>query len=343
MCNKSKDDLINSQRINYNGIDVIKFICSFLVFFIHIPLLNPSVSGELTVFEKYINFGLQQYICRLAVPFFFVSSGFFLFSKMSVENLDGERIKNYCFKILRLLGTWSVLLFIGGKYHLWYLGATVVAVIFISLCFKFHINQKCLLLLVSVLYILGLFGDSYFGLIEPITTGSLTKYLYVAWGVFFERSRNGLFMGSIFILIGVYFSQNKFNIKLRNSVIGFISSMILLFVEVFTLKYYDIPSDYNMYVFLVPAVFFLFSIAYTIQLKESDIYVRLRKIGVLVYFLHLLVNSFVRYGIIALYKICGIDIKPYLCLISLGSTLIISILLERLSHKRNFKWINWLM
>ena len=343
MCYKSNDSSITSCRINYNGIDVVKFICAFLVFFIHIPLLSPSVNGELTALEKSINFGLQKYIGRLAVPFFFTSSGFFLFSKMSTENLDGEKIKNYCFKILRLLGTWSVLLFIGVKDHLWYLGATVVAVTFISLCFKFRINQKCLLLIVCILYIFGLLGDSYHGLIEPITTGSVTKYLYAAWGMFFHPSRNGLFMGSIFILIGVYFSQNKVNIKLRNSVIGFVLSMAFLFVEVFTLNYYDIPFDNNMYVFLLPAVFFLFSIAYTIQLRDSGIYIRLRKIGVLVYFLHMAVNTFVVLGIKGVYRICGIDIKPYQCFIALASTLIISIILERLSHKKNFRWVNWLL
>jgi hypothetical protein len=37
------------------------------------------------------------------VPFFFTSSGFFLFSKMSTENLDGEKIKNYCFRFRKFL------------------------------------------------------------------------------------------------------------------------------------------------------------------------------------------------------------------------------------------------
>lgn len=62
---------------NYNGIDLIKFLCAFLVFIIHVP----PFQGELSAFGESANFWLQHFACRLAVPFYFVSSGFFFLRK----------------------------------------------------------------------------------------------------------------------------------------------------------------------------------------------------------------------------------------------------------------------
>ncbi len=341
---ENKDNIVVTQFTNYNVIDIVKFICSFLVIFIHIPFFTPLDGEEISAVGKYLNFGLQQYICRLAVPFFFVSSGFFLFKKMPEDSLDVERVKNYCFKVLQLLGAWSVLLFIGEDFHLWYLGANAVAIIFISLCLHFRIKYKHLFIIVCLLYVLGLIGDSYYGFIEPLLESStIINNLYKAWVLLICKSRNGLFMGSIFIFIGMLYARNKIQIKLWASVTGFIISMICMFCEIFLLKSYDIPADYNMYVFMVPSVFFLFGIACSIKLKDSPIYARLRMIGVLVYFLHMFVYAFVKYVIKGFDKFLCLDIMPYQCIITLLMTLIISICIEWLSHKEKFKWIKWLV
>ena len=39
---------------NYNGIDLVKFLCAIMVFIIHIPPFRGEVSG----LDKYVNFGL---------------------------------------------------------------------------------------------------------------------------------------------------------------------------------------------------------------------------------------------------------------------------------------------
>lgn len=44
---------INDKK-NYNGIDLIKFLCAILVFIIHIP----PFQGEVSEFAKNVNFGL---------------------------------------------------------------------------------------------------------------------------------------------------------------------------------------------------------------------------------------------------------------------------------------------
>ena len=327
---------INEAK-NYNGIDLVKFLCAILVFIIHISPFR----GELSKFAEYVNIGLQHVACRVAVPFYFVSSGFFLFRKMSLSKLDKERIKAYCFKILRLLGTWHVLLFAGGTRHLWYLGATVIAIILVSLCFHFRLKLGYIYVIAGVLYCIGLFGDSYYGLSAPLQNIPIFNLLIKGYKLAFSTTKNGVFMGFIFVLMGATFSNRDICVRPRTALLGFVVSMFCLFIEAYFLKYNDIPFDYNMYLFLLPATFFLFSFAASIELKDRCIWGHLRSIGMIIYFSHLLVNWFTALAIRAVDKYCSLALAPYQFVLSLAFTLLIAIFIDWLSHKDKFKWINW--
>lgn len=322
---------------NYNCIDLVKFLCAIMVFIIHIPPFQGEVLGS----AKYVNFGLQQFVCRVAVPFYFVSSGFFLFKKMSLYKLDKEIIISYCFKILRLLGTWHVFLFIGGTYHLWYLGATVIAIILLSLCFHFHIRLGYIYAIACVLYVIGLLGDSYYGMIASLENILIFNLVFKGYTLAFSTTRNGVFMGFIFVLMGATFSNCSIRIKPRTALIGLAVSVLCLFSEVFLLKYNDIPIDYNMYVFLLPTTFFLFLFAVTAELKDRPIYKHLRSIGMIVYFSHLLVNKVTSLALSVVEKYCCIAIAQYQFVLSLLFTLLFAIFTDWLSHKNGFKWVNW--
>ena len=324
---------------NYNGIDLIKFICAVLVFIIHIP----PFQGEVSEFAKDVNFGLQHVACRVAVPFYFVASGFFLFKKKPLYKLDNEIIKTYCFKILRILGTWHVLLFFGGTGHLWYLGATVVAIILLSLCFHFRIKLGYIHVMACVLYLIGLFGDSYYGIIAPLQNIAIFNLLFKGYKLVFTTTRNGVFMGFIFVLMGATFSNRKMILRTRTALIGFVVSMLFLFAEVFLLKKNDIPVDYNMYVFLLPTTFFLFSFAIGVELKDRSIYKHLRTIGMVIYFLHLLVKNLTSLAISVVDKFFSIGLERYHFVLSLAITLVIAISIDWLSHKDRFKWLNWIL
>lgn len=324
---------------NYNGIDLMKFLCAILVFIIHIPPFQGEVSG----FAEYVNFGLQHIVCRVAVPFYFVSSVFFLFKKKPLYQLDNEIIKAYCFKILRILGTWHVLLFAGGTGHLWYLGATVIAVILLSLCFHFRMKLGYIYGIACGLYLIGLFGDSYYGIIAPLQNISIFNMLFKGYKLAFSTTRNGIFMGFIFVLMGAAFSSRKMILRTRTALIGFAVSMLCLFAEVFLLKKNDIPTEYNMYVFLLPATFFLFSLAVGAELKDRSIYKHLRTIGMVIYFSHLLVYRFTALAVSAVDSYCGIGLKRYEFALSLFVTLLIAIFTDWLSHKEKFKWVNWIL
>lgn len=69
----------------YPGVDLVKFIAALLVVSIHI---SPVAS-----YGKEIDFFLRNYFARLAVPYFFIASGFFCLEKFHFQHL----ISKLCF------------------------------------------------------------------------------------------------------------------------------------------------------------------------------------------------------------------------------------------------------
>lgn len=322
---------------NFNCIDLIKFLCSFLIVAIHIP----SIPHDSFPLAKYIDFGLRHAFSRIAVPFYFACSGFFLFRKMSRSDIQKETIQNYCFKNLRLLGLWWLLLSTTNTFHLWYLGAVVVAVTLLSVCFHIRMRFRYICLLAGVLYLIGLLGDTYYGLVTPLTNIGIFKLVIRGYDYIFASTRNGVFMGFIFVLMGAYFAFAKVTIKPWVSFLCFVLSLVCMLVEAFLLRYFDLPQEYNMYIFALPAAFFLFSFAKTVQLQNRPIYRRLRTVGFLVYMTHLLYSEVIRLVLGAL----GIALNGNLMFcrlpVALLMTLVLSFGIEWLSHKKKFRWLRY--
>ena len=325
------------QDYQFNGIDIVKFICAFLVCIIHILPFQTDLFGL-----NHLNFWLQNYLCRIAVPFYFTASGFLLFRKTEFNNLNQNRIKKYCFKILRLLGTWTFLLFVGGSGQLWYLGALVLAVIILSVLIKKETPMRWIVLISVILFLVGLLGDSYYGFIEPLKSYFIPKLFVVGYETVFSTTRNGVFFGLIFVLLGALFAQKRIVINNVFAVVGLFISLIVMLIEVYLLKLYSHPKDYNMYLSLLPVIFFLFYIASHIKIKNRPIYKSLRIIGMIVFFAHLFVNFFVSMVIEITYSKIGINLSAFQFIITLFFTTILAIIIERLSKTDRFHWLKYL-
>lgn len=328
------------RMINYYMIDVIKFICCFMVLTIHIAPF-PSDSFAMA---KYLNFGLQKYICRLSVPFFFSCSGFFLFRKMGDLQIQWDIVKAYCWKMVRLLGIWSIVLASVETYHLWYLGGAVVAVLLLCLLLYFHVKPVMMIMIALSLYVIGLFGDAYYGFLEPLREFIPLDLAVKGYEYLFTSTRNGVFMGFIFVLIGALFASGKIRINSVLAALGFVISMICLFAEVFILQHFHIPKDYNFYVFLVPAAFFLFSFAVNFQSikeKQMQLLKYLRIAGVLIWMMHLLVYRVVMLSFAALNK-CGLDLRSYRYVFTVLGCVVVSAIIVWASSKEKMKWLKML-
>lgn len=96
---------------NCNGVDIIKFIMSFAVIAIHAPeYLWPNERNY---------YWLIDWIIRLAVPFFFITSGFLIQKKMdnlANQNICREYLRTRASKLFRI---WAIWLFIYIPLALW--------------------------------------------------------------------------------------------------------------------------------------------------------------------------------------------------------------------------------
>ncbi len=319
----------------YNGIDLLKFLFSFFVVAIHI---TPFHTSNLLL-NDYLNIGLQHYIARLAVPFYFVSSGFFLFKKMSLYEVDTQIIKNYCFRILRLYACWNIILFFGPKYHLWYLSATVVGVTLLSLCLYLRMNLKYIWLFAILFYLIGFTDDSYSKFLQPLKQIPVFEYISKAHNYMFDDTTNGFTVGFIFLLLGATIAHSKIRLKPLTAFIGLIVSMFALLIEVYFIYRKTEVLGHEIYLFLIPATFFLFTFATSFTLKNRPIYKHLRTIGILIYLSHLIIDSFVIVLIRIFNDKLNINMEPYRFFISLFFTVLFSIIVEYLSNKEKFSWI----
>lgn len=278
----------NIKKVN---IDVYRFIATLMVVSIHIYTLVS--------FNKDLDYILTRVVFRVAVPFFLMITGYFILEK-ALSN--SKIIKEYSIKILKLYFI-SILIFLplniyngyfkdidilvilkdilfnGTFYHLWYFSSLLMGLWILYFLIK-KVDNKTLIIIVAFLYIIGLFGDSYFGLVKDIDF--INKFYMLIFNIF-DYTRNGLFYTPIFLYIGYLFKVNKYKLSNKQNILFILLFVILLTIEGTLLYYFKIPRHTFMYIFLIPLSFFIFS--YVINnLGESN--KSLRNISSWVYILH---------------------------------------------------------
>lgn len=344
------------EKRHYYSVDIVKTVCAVFIIFIHTEPLS-SVNGQL-------NSLLVNCVCRIAVPFFFISSGFFLFSKCGVKNPDMTAVKGYVKRILFLYLIWSAvyfpftalkilypengetafsvfagwlknMIFSAGYGFLWYLPATVVAAALTAAFLKSGMGINKIIFIALALYCVGLCGQSYYGLVRliPFPEGFLNavKSVYDIFGT----TRNGIFEGFIFIVLGARLSESENAGRFKNNMLLFAAFMLLLtaeFVFVGKMKWH---LEYDMYLFLIPAAYFLFRSAISFDKPLASKHLRLlRPYSSLFYFVHMLP--------IELY--CIFTKRPYtnsvlMFFIAFIPTVIISTLIIFVSEKKHFGFL----
>ena len=203
----------------YPMVDYFRMIAAVLVVAIHISPLEE--------YSRFTDFLLTRVAARIAVPFFLMTTGFFLFPHLQAERARTEKFLKktgilYGAAILLYLplnlynGYFSGkdffkkciqdILFDGTMYHLWYFPAVVLGVGIVTVLLR-KVGEKSTIVVCVLLYIIGLFGDSYFGVVERIT---VLKAFYQALFGLFDYTRNGIFFAPIFLVMGALLSKWQF-------------------------------------------------------------------------------------------------------------------------------------
>lgn len=333
-----------ADRQAYDLIDIFKFIASLLVVAIH---CNPFSD-----FNHIIDFALNQYVARIAVPFFFISSSYFCFKKTNEKDFNIKVTNSYALRMIALYSVWFVIYFIPkfilngihisyiksyilGYYHLWYLLASAFAISLIGIMLYKKMSIRAIFILATILYMIGLLGETYYGLIFS------NKNMFYTYS-----SRNGLFFAPIFIVFGILFAYKKVKIKASISLIFVAIFGVLWAIEVAVLCKTDIAREYNMSLFMVPTTFFVFNI-----LVNANINIRfntqiLRKISGYIYFVHVFVLIYI---IPIATNIIGILINRDICLNSLEKyittvlfSIVISLIIIKFQKIKGLKRLKFL-
>ena len=339
-----------SEKGEWIAIDYFRVICALLIVSIHIPVFI-SIDGVLSHYFNHV-------ICRVAVPFFFISSGFFV-----ADKLQSNSAYRYVNRIILLYLVYTVLylpqylyltapegitgdyvcawikkfFFVGSYTQLWYLAALAFAVLFLQLAVHFlKLNDKVIGLLAAVLYVIGVIGNSYREVLLGLDIPLITQY-YIT----FSTMRNGLFFGIPMVAAGYLIRKNSSRIR----DIGYFKWMavfvLCMFLEAAIIYRYFNGGEKDMMLFTMPAsICFFLAVCFIRQDKErfAELGRKCRKYSVTVFGLHLFVYFYLDRCFDGLaYYMDQNSVGRYV--IVLASTFILSAVIIRLSKCRGFKWL----
>lgn len=275
-----------NSRKQSSLINICKLICAFMVITIH--------TGALSVFSDTADFVLTSIIDRVAVPFFIMVTGYYVIPKALKHG--NAVIGKYILKIFIVYLAATVLyipiniyahnysdikgiggilkMFImdGTYFHLWYFPAIIIGV-FIGYVLIKKTDILVAIIVSVVLYIIGLGGDSYYGIVSNL------KHVKKFYDFIFkctDYTRNGFFYVPIFVVLGYIIyklnrkslmdmeaeGQDNHSRKRSNEcfVATLVISYILMFAEALILHSLDVQKHTSMYILLPVVMFSLFSL-----------------------------------------------------------------------------------
>ncbi|MSC77806.1 acyltransferase [Eubacterium ramulus] len=226
------------------------------------------------------------------------------------------------YKQITVTGIFRMLVFDGTFYHLWYFPACMLGMVIVWGCSRIGKNHqreiknnedrndvkeeilaqisevgfRITFVIVIILYILGLLGDSYYGLTTQIP---VLKTMYDGMFQVFSYTRNGIFLVPIFLMIGVWFAKVERENTVQNDSywemsepkrwnrkragLGLLISLVLMTVEGFALHAADWQRHDSMYVMLPIVMIFLYI---WICAKPQEPSKKLRSLSTWIYILH---------------------------------------------------------
>lgn len=291
-------------KANYGWLDRFRIAAALLVIAIH--------TSPLASFHEGADFFLTRVLARIAVPFFFMVTGQFVAagflasgaSQKSVPKLCRYLVKTsllylLCIILYLPIGIYAghyedltigkalrMLFFDGTFYHLWYFPACILGILVVYLMSRF-LTLRNMTIVSAVLYVFGLLGDSYYGLIQKVPVlESVYEFIFRIS----SYTRNGLFLAPLFLVLGAWMAEIAHKQDKKNSSENllfscslFALSFVFMTGEAFLLRHFELQRHDSMYISLVPVMFFLYRVLLGIPKKSSRYF---RMAATWIYMLH---------------------------------------------------------
>ena len=284
------------------SLDLAKFVCAILIVIIH---ADPF--GD---YSKILSYGFRNIICTVAVPFFFISSGYIFISKINSLPTNEEKwqyYKKYILRLIKMYLCWSAVYFVfvlikwnragfsvalvleyvrdfffeGSYSTIWFLPALISAASIV-----FFLSRKLSYPKVFVaaipFYMFALLGSAYRYLAETVSILDKALSLYYS---FFDTIKNGVLMGFIYVAIGGVFASGKLDFKMSKTknIVLIAVFFVLLAIEEIGISYMRWSFGCDNAIMLVPLSILIFKFVLNTNLKENDIYLKLRKYSLLMF------------------------------------------------------------
>lgn len=292
----------------YNGINLIKYFMAICVIAIHMqPLLKINNNIILNLYDS---------IVKLAVPFFFIVTGFFIGKKIPNLNQfssDSSNIlKKNIQKFLRLYLIFTIiympltiyeyitldssildclyyflrgLIFVGEHYNswaLWYLLSAFYGLCVIYFLHKKGIKIKNILYVGIFLFLIGLGVDYILRISTPIGLfKNIQQILHYIFGFNIDSGR--IFTSVLYLSVGMLLSKMELK-KLKKNYL-----VMLLIISII------VNTFINKFIFdqllIIASSILLFLISLKIELKDNTIYDYCKLASTDMYFWHLFIWS----------------------------------------------------
>lgn len=285
------------MRKQFNGIDLFKFIASIIVVAIHTSSLQNCSNGLIK--------NIWEIISIMAVPFFFLSTGYLSFySEKDKGVIDKTKIKYFLKKYIKIYIIWtivylpitifgfindgnsllkSIVLFIRAffiigenfdSWPLWYILSSIYAFLIIYILLNFKLNKReitiCSLFILLFGCIITFFLNFQYHYVYPLEL--LKKILNLLLG-----GSGRLLYGVGYITIGINLALAEKN---KKSNLKYILILILLILLV--------PNTIKHFI-LIPLITMIFNRIKDIEIKTKFInYKLLRTMSTVTYFMHMI-------------------------------------------------------
>lgn len=340
-----------ADKTEYYAVDVFRMLAALAVMTIHIPLFE-DINSELGYWQGNVP-------ARLAVPFFLLTTGYFIHSKMNSR----EKVRAYVKHILQLYLVYCAVyfplalylqldsgetlkraililirnIFLVGQMHLWYFLGTIIGVLLLYCLVNLtKLSDKQITAIAVMLYIIGVLGNAYKNPLMQIDVikAVLSKYYFV-----FNTTRNGVFFCLPYMFIGYYIRKNAHKIKKQKYGLYALAFFVLMNFEVLFLHTKCSAESIDMTFMLMPVAVFMFLMLLFIETSEVN-QARAghyRRLSLLIFCFH----HFIYKSLGLLFnKVFKVDLNSLVYfIIVLVITVLLAEIVMALGNKKSFKWL----